>query len=193
MADGRKSRIVRLRRHLQHMAANSRPDRPGLGQQGCRGARVWREDHLALLVQVGLGVLYTRGLAAGHRVRGHKAAKVFSQSPLRCGNHVLLGGADIHHQHTAMHSGPDRAQAAFGGGHRYRQQHQIAAGGSAQGVVRSAIDHAELERPGHCAGGFAVANHPVYQACLPERQGKGATHQATANQAELLQHHSPAG
>ena len=98
-----KARVVRLGRHLQHLAAQRR-SRPAWRAARCERSVALdrRQDHLRAGVQVGIGMLDARRPPCRRSgCAGTKRADLLAQAAPRGLDHVALGRADVHDQHVA--------------------------------------------------------------------------------------------
>ena len=188
VADGGERGVVPLCGHAQHLRTHGVPGPAGALDELRRVLRQRRQDHLAALVERGVGVLDARGLLARDRVRRHELRHAFTQrAPCRIDD-VALGAAHVHHQHAWAHQLRDRSQCALGGRDRHCQQHQVGTGNGEQRRLGGVVDDAHAPRQLGGRGALAVADDALDQARALERERERAAHQATADQAELLEH-----
>ncbi len=190
VAHGGESRVMRLRRHAAHAAAQRAPDGLGLAQLVGERALGRREDHLPPCVEIRLCVLHAGGFAAGDRMGWHEGAELVAQRAARRLHHVGLGRAHVHDQHPGGDQVLDRLERGFRGRHRHGQQYDVRARDREQGGGGLDVDHPELARAVGGGGRLAVADHALDEPGLLHRQRERPAHQPAAQQAELLENRS---
>jgi hypothetical protein len=127
VAHRRERRVVVLRRHLEHLAADGGPHVGGFLHQHRVGLLQRCQDDLAALVELCVGMLDAGHFTAGNGVRRHEGGQAFLQHTAGRIDHVALGAAHVHEQHARIHQVADGAEGALGGGHRHGDDDDVRA------------------------------------------------------------------
>jgi hypothetical protein len=181
-------RVVVFRRHAQHVRADRRPGVGRLLDQLGGGLGQRRQDHLAALVERGVGVADAGHFLAGDRMRRHERDDAVLQHAAGGVDDVALGRADVHHQHRGLDEVPDRLEGRLGRRDGDGEQDDVRARDGEQRRFRSGVDDAEALRLLGRRWRFAVADDTANHAGPLERESERAAHQAATDHAELFEH-----